>query len=118
MTQQYGNNSSALNRLRSILGTKSEPLDPNRKPSDVPDCITCKVHETNRLPLFNNGKVLDLCVQVCKPTLKKTHTLNEYSRPQLMVKYPTLGLTVRMTKDQMISIIEIHLLETDLFGDS
>ena len=120
MTQQYGNSSGALNKLQSHLGAVSLPKPNGKYIDENNDCITCKVHENNVLPLNSLGKVSDLCIQVCKPILKKMNSidLSTYTRPQLMVKYPTLGLNVHMSKDEMLHVIKIHLLEFYLFGDS
>jgi len=120
MTQQYGNSSGALNKLQVKNGAISLSK-PNAKYIDENnDCITCKVHENNCLPLNSLGKVSDLCIQICKPMLQKTNDidLSTYTRPQLMVRYPTLGLNVHMSKDEMLQVIKVHLLEIDLFGDS
>ncbi len=120
--QNYGNHSSTLNTLRMRLGNqsisgKSDPYCDK----DKSDCITCQIRKTNRLPLNHQAKVNDLCKQICKPTLKDMGDkvcLTDYTRPQLMVKYPNLGLHVRMDKPTMIQIIEVHLLQQELFGDN
>ena len=117
--QNYGNTSGSLNRLLMTIGK----LDINTYPqpyalSDSADCITCKIRKTNRLPFGPKNGIYNRCVIICKPTLKNMGNqavLTDYTRAQLMVKYPDVGLHVRMCKEQMIQIIEIHLLENELF---
>jgi hypothetical protein len=117
MTTHYGNTSTTLNRLKALFGKQSVGITPVPG-SDKSDCITCQVRKTNTLPLNHQGKVNDLCTQICGPTLKDkrdgNHVLVDYTRAQLMAQYPHLGLHKRMDKATMIQIIEIHLLQVEL----
>jgi hypothetical protein len=118
MTQQYGNSNNALNKLQVLIGKKELP-DESKYSQELMDCLTCRVHKSNRLPLNSKGKVNDICVQICKPTLIHMNRveLSNFTRPQLMVKYPKAGLHKSMSKEQMIQAVEIWLLEKELFNE-
>ena len=117
MPTHYGNQSTALNRFKALFGNQSL-VSVTTPDMDKSDCVTCQVRKTNKLPLNHQGKVNDLCTQVCGPTLKDKrdgkYILIDYTRAQLMAQYPHLGLHKRMDKATMIQIIEIHLLQVEL----
>lgn len=116
--QNYGNTSGSLNKLHILIGHSMEPIS-ERYVQEYTDCITCKIHDTHRLPHSPKNGVHPMCITICKPILnnmlKDTNFLADYTRPQLMVKYQKAGLKVSMDKNTMIQTIEIYLLQQELF---
>ena len=119
MATHYGNQSSALNRTKIKYGKPAITILKDRTTDPEADCITCQMHKTFKLPLASNNEPYEMCMATCKSILDKMikdkPVLIDFTRAQLMVQYPHLGLTIRMDKATMIQKIEIYLLQEELF---
>jgi hypothetical protein len=119
MATHYGNQSSALNRTKLKYGAPAIKILKDKQTDPEADCITCKMRTTFKLPLASNNKPYLICMATCKSILDKMIKdkpfLIDLTRAQLMVKYPHLGLTIRMDKATMIQHIEVYLLQEELF---
>jgi hypothetical protein len=119
MSTHYGNQSSALNRTKLKYGAPAIKILKDKQIETEADCITCQMHSTFKLPLASNNKPYEMCMATCKSILdnmvKDKPFLIDLTRAQLMVKYPHLGLTIRMDKASVIHKIEIYLLQEELF---
>jgi len=120
MATHYGNEGASMsNKFNVFVG---KPIESLSLPSgsyqqDTTDCITCSIHKTNIIPIGYMGKQSAKCKAICGDAIihRYVETLVDYTRSQLMIKFPKAGLQCHMRKPEMVQRIEMYLLQNELY---